>query len=138
MKWRWLKEEVIIAVHDEQLAEHGGAEGVRDSGLLSSALARPKNLAEYEKPSAFELAAAYATGIVRNHPFVDGNKRTGFLAAYMFLALNGWELDAPEADAAAAVLALAAGEIDETQFSAWLKENSVKTSVIAEVNETES
>jgi death-on-curing protein len=90
MKWRWLKEEVLIAVHDEQLAEHGGTEGVRDSGLLFFALARPKNLAEYEKPSAFDLAAAYAAGIVRNHPFVDGNKRTGFLAAYMFLALNGW------------------------------------------------
>lgn len=126
MKWRWLKEEVIIAVHDEQLAEHGGAEGVRDSGLLSSALARPKNLAGYEKPSVFDLAAAYAVGIVRDHPFVDGNKRTGFLAAYMFLALNGWELDAPEANAAAAVLELAAGEIDEAQFSAWLKENSVR------------
>lgn len=129
MKWRWLKEEVLIAVHDEQLAEHGGAEGVRDSGLLSSALARPKNLTEYERPSAFELAAAYAVGIVKNHPFVDGNKRTGFLAAYMFLALNGWELEAPEANAAAAVLALAAGEIDEAQFSAWLKENSVSISV---------
>jgi death-on-curing protein len=126
MKWRWLKEKVIIAVHDEQLAEHGGAEGIRDSGLLSSALARPKNLAEYGKPSAFVLAAAYAAGIVRNHPFVDGNKRTGFLAAYIFLALNGWELDAPEANAAAAVLELAAGKIDEAQFSAWLKENALK------------
>ena len=126
MKWRWLKEEVLIAVHDEQLAEHGGAEGIRDSGLLSSALARPRNLAEYEKPSAFDLAAAYAAGIVRNHPFVDGNKRTGFLTAYMFLALNGWEMEAPEANAAAAVLELSAGEIDEAQFSAWLKENSVK------------
>lgn len=126
MKWRWLKEEVIIAVHDEQLVEHGGAEGVRDSGLLSSALARPKNLDGYEMPSVFDLAAAYATGIVRDHPFVDGNKRTGFLAAYMFLALNGWELDAPEANAAAVILALAAGKVDEAQFSVWLKENSVK------------
>ena len=126
MKWRWLQEEVIIAVHDEQLAEHGGAEGVRDSGLLLSALVQPKNLAEYEKPSAFDLAAAYAAGIVRNHPFVDGNKRTGFLAAYMFLALNGWELEAPEANAAAAVLELAAGKIGKVQFSAWLQENSVK------------
>lgn len=126
MKWRWLKEEVIIAVHDEQLVEHGGAEGVRDSGLLSSALARPKNLDGYEMPSVFDLAAAYATGIVRDHPFVDGNKRTGFLAAYMFLALNGWELDAPEANAAAVILELAAGKVDEAQFSVWLKENSVK------------
>ena len=126
MKWRWLKEEVIIAVHDEQLVEHGGAEGVRDSGLLSSALARPKNLDGYEMPSVFDLAAAYASGIVRDHPFVDGNKRTGFLAAYMFLALNGWELDAPEANAAAVILELAAGKVDEAQFSVWLKENSVK------------
>ena len=126
MKWRWLKEEVIIAVHDEQLVEHGGAEGVRDSGLLSSALARPKNLDGYEMPSVFDLAAAYATGNVRDHPFVDGNKRTGFLAAYMFLALNGWELDAPEANAAAVILELAAGKVDEAQFSVWLKENSVK------------
>ena len=126
MKWRWLKEGVIIAVHDEQLVEHGGAEGVRDSGLLSSALARPKNLDGYEMPSVFDLAAAYATGIVRDHPFVDGNKRTGFLAAYMFLALNGWELDAPEANAAAVILELAAGKVDEAQFSVWLKENSVK------------
>ena len=126
MKWRWLKEEVLMAVHDGQLAEHGGAEGVRDAGLLFSALARPKNLAEYEQPSVFDLAAAYAAGIARNHPFVDGNKRIAFLTAYIFLALNGWELDAPEANAAAAVLELAAGKIDESQFSAWLKENSVK------------
>lgn len=77
-------------------------------------------------PSVFDLAAAYATGIVRDHPFVDGNKRTGFLAAYMFLALNGWELDAPEANAAAVILELAAGKVDEAQFSVWLKENSVK------------
>jgi death-on-curing protein len=127
MKWRWLKDEVLLAVHDEQLAEHGGAEGLRDAGLLSSALARPKNLARYEKPSAFDLAAAYAAGIIRNHPFVDGNKRTGFLAAYLFLALNGWELDVPEADAAAVVLDLAAGKTDEVQFSVWLKQNSVKS-----------
>ena len=128
MKWRWLKEQVLLAVHDEQLAEHGGAEGVRDSGLLSSALARPINLAEYEKPSVFELAACYAGSIIQNHPFVDGNKRTGFLAAYTFLALNGQELYAPEADAVATVLDLAAGKIDEAQFSAWLKANTEKIS----------
>ena len=128
MKWRWLKEEVLLAVHDEQLAEHGGAEGVRDSGLLSSALARPKNFADYEKPSVFDLAACYAGGIIQNHPFVDGNKRTGFLAAYMFLALNGEELDATEANAVAAVLDLAAGKMNEAQFSAWLKENAEKPS----------
>ena len=126
MKWRWVKDEVLLAVHDEQLAEHGGAGGVRDSGLLDSALARPKNLAAYEKPSVFDLAAAYAMGIIHNHPFVDGNKRTGFLAAYIFLALNGWELGAPEAAAAAVVLDLAAGKMDEGQCSIWLKENSVQ------------
>ena len=128
MKWRWIKQEVILAIHDEQLAEHGGAEGIRDSGLLSSALARPKNLAEYEKPSVFDLAATYTAGIIQNHPFVDGNKRTGFLAGYLFLALNGWEFIAPESDAAVMVLNLAAGTIDEQEFSKWLEKNTEKQS----------
>jgi len=116
---------VVLALHDEQLAEHGGSPGVRDAGLLSSALARPQNQVAYGDPSVFDLAAAYAFGIIRNHPFVDGNKRTGFLAAYVFLDLNGWELMAHEDEAVAAVLALAAGEIQEAGFSEWLKTNSV-------------
>ncbi len=126
MIWRWLREDVIIAVHGEQIAEHGGSLGIRDSGLLSSALDRPRNRAAYEKPSVFDLAAAYAFGIIRNHPFLDGNKRTGFLGAFIFLDLNGWELRVSEAEAVATVLALATGEMDEAGFSAWLKDRSVR------------
>jgi death-on-curing protein len=127
MALRWLIEEVVLAMHDEQIAEHGGSLGVRDAGLLSSALERPQNQAAYSDndPSVFELVAVYAFGIIRNHPFVDGNKRTGFLAAYVFLDLNGWELVASEAEAVAAVLALAKGELDEAGFADWLKANSV-------------
>jgi len=125
MKWRWLIEGVVIAMHGEQIAAHGGSLGIRDTGLLSSALARPQNQAVYGEPSVFDLAAAYAFGIIRNHPFVDGNKRTGFLAAYVFLDLNGWELTASEAGAVAAVLALAANEMDEAGFAGWLKAKSV-------------
>jgi len=123
--WRWLLNGVVLALHDEQLAEHGGSLGVRDVGLLSSALARPQNQAGYGNPSVFDLAAAYAFGIIRNHPFVDGNKRTGFLAAYVFLDLNGWDLVPHEDEAVAAVMALAAGEMQEAAFSEWLKSNSI-------------
>lgn len=126
MSWRWILDEVILAIHDEQIAEHGGNSGIRDTGLLSSALTRPKQQAHYgDGPSVFDLAAAYAFGIIRNHPFIDGNKRTGFLAAYVFLNGNGWRLNAPEAEAFQAVQALAAGEMDESCFSDWLKKNSV-------------
>ena len=124
MGWRWLSEAVIIAVHGEQLSEHGGSEGIRDAGLLSLALARPQNHAGYGDPGVFDLAAAYAFGIIRDHLFVDGNKRTGFLAAYIFLGLNGWELIAPEAETVAAILTLACGEMDEAGFSAWLQRQS--------------
>jgi len=125
MAWRWLLEAAVNAMHGELIAAHSGGLGVRDAGLLSSALARPQNQAAYGKPSIFDLAAAYAFGIIQNHPFVDGNKRTGFLAAYVFLDLNGWELRAAEADAVTAVVALAAGEMDEAGFSEWIKGNSV-------------
>ncbi|GFO54253.1 death-on-curing protein [Geomonas sp. Red276] len=125
MTWCWLLEGVVLALHDEQLAEHGGSSGLRDRGLVASALARAKNRSAYEEPSVFDLAAAYANGIIRNHPFVDGNKRTGFLAAYVFLDLNGWDLVASEADTVAVVLALAAGDIEETAFADWLETNSV-------------
>jgi death on curing protein len=125
MTWRWLVEGVVIAMHGEQISEHGGSLGIRDAGLLSSALARPQNQAAYGEPSVFDLAAAYAFGIIRNHPFVDGNKRTGFLAAYVFLDLNGWELIASEVEAVAAVLALAINEMDESGFASWLKAKSV-------------
>ena len=126
MSWRWLLEGVVLAIHEEQIAEHGGSTGIRNAGLLSSALARPQHQAQYgDEHSVFDLAAAYAYGIVRNHPFVDGNKRTGFLAAYVFLNSNGWQLRASEVDAVNAVLALAADEMDELGFSNWLKSNSV-------------
>ena len=124
--WRWLVEGIVIAVHAEQIAEHGGSDGIRDRGLLSSALFRPRNLAGYGTPTVFELAAAYAFGIIQNHPFVDCNKRSGFLAAYVFLALNGWKLIAAEAAAVEAVLALASGGISEAEFAAWLKAQSIR------------
>ena len=125
MNWRWLLDSVVMAIHDEQIAEHGGSSGIRDAALLSSALARPKHQMNYGEPSVFDLGAAYAYGIIRNHPFVDGNKRTGFLAAYVFLNINGWQLRASEVEAVNAVWALAAGEIEEPGFSNWLKNKSV-------------
>ena len=125
MTWRWLLDGVIIAIHDEQIAAHGGRPGIRDAGLLSSALVSPKHKLKYGDPSVFDLAAAYAYGIIRNHPFVDGNKRTGFLVAYVFLNINGWELRSREVEAVNAVLDLAAGEMDEPCFSEWLKNKSV-------------
>jgi death on curing protein len=110
-------------MHDEQLAEHGGAGGVRDLGLLESALARPRNAWSYGQNDLIALGALYAAGIMRNHPFIDGNKRTGFLAAYAFLYVNGFEIVADEAEVIVQCLALAASEIDETEFAAWLRES---------------
>ncbi|MHA1527573.1 MAG: type II toxin-antitoxin system death-on-curing family toxin [Alphaproteobacteria bacterium] len=120
----WLSRHAIEIIHDEQLAEHGGAGGIRDAGLLDSALARPRNLFAYGEADICVLAAAYAAGIVRNHPFVDGNKRTGLLAAYAFLDVNGLELDAPEAEAVVMTLGLASGEMPEAGFAAWLRDNT--------------
>jgi death on curing protein len=120
----WLSKAFILAVHDRLLAEHGGSSGIRDDGLLGSALAKPKNLFAYAKPTLFDLAASYAVGIVKNHLFVDGNKRTGFVAAATFLDLNRVELTASESDATVRTLGLAAGEITEEGYSAWLKTNS--------------
>ena len=125
MIWRWIREDAVVAMHSEQIAEHGGRPGIRDAGLLSSALARPQNQAAYGESSVFGLAAAYAFGIISNHPFLDGNKRTGFLAAYVFLDLNGWELTASEVEAVTAVLALAVKEMDEAGFSNWLKDHAL-------------
>ena len=120
----WLVKEFVQVIHEEMLAEFGGSAGIRDEGLLESALGKPKNLLAYEKPNLFDLAASYAAGIVRNHPFIDGNKRTGFMAAYTFLTRNGVNFKATQADSAAAVLALASIEMTEKQFSGWLKEKS--------------
>jgi len=120
----WVRFESVLIFHDLQIAEHGGASGVRDEGGLRSALARPENLAAYGDPDLFDLAAAYAKGIVQNHPFVDGNKRTAFVVATSFLDLNGQELSAPEAEAALVFLRLAAGELSESELSVWLRQNS--------------
>lgn len=119
----WLTAEMILAVQEELLARFGGLEGVRDEGLLDSALARPKNSFLYESPSLFELAAEYALGLVKNHPFLDGNKRIGFMAAYIFLGANGHELDASEPETVLNTLALAAGEIGADEYAAWLKKS---------------
>lgn len=120
----WIGREFVLVIHEEMLAEFGGSAGLRDEGLLDSALGKPRNLFGCGKPTIFDLGASYAVGIVRNHPFIDGNKRTGFIAAYTFLAQNGQELTASEADAAAAVLALAGNEMSEKAFSLWLKDHS--------------
>jgi len=120
--WVWVRADAILAVHEEQLAQHGGGVGVRDLGLLESALARPENLAAYGDPDLADLAAAYAFGIARNHPFVDGNKRTAAVAALLFLWANGAETDIGEAELVTAILSLAAGELAEDQLAAWLRE----------------
>lgn len=120
---RWLPKDLILAVHNRQLAEHGGARGVRDEGLLESALARPRNLFAYGEGDVVALAAAYAYGIVRNHPFIDGSKRTSFVACELFLMANSHELAANDEECLAMMLSLAASEIDEAEFAAWLREN---------------
>jgi death-on-curing protein len=119
----WVTREVAMAAHAEQLAEHGGGEGVRDAGMLDSAMARPQNLAAYEAPDAAALAAAYAFGIARNHPFVDGNKRTAAVVSETFLVLNGYSLRASDAELVVAFLALAAGELSETELADWFREH---------------
>ncbi len=118
---RWVNQQALIFLHSESLAEHGGVEGIRDEGLLESALYRPLNIYNYEQETDIaKLAAAYGFGIVRNHPFVDGNKRAGFLAVGLFLALNGYTLEVSQLEATQTMLALAAGEISEQEFSQWL------------------
>ena len=125
-KWIWIDARAIVAIHDEQLAEHGGAAGTRDQGLLASALSRPINLAAYEKPDAAALAASYAVGLAKNHPFVDGNKRTAIVALELFLALNGFELNASDVDCVLTMLAVASGEMDETMLADWIRHNIKK------------
>jgi death on curing protein len=122
--WVWLDPAVIYAVHNEQLAEHGGSAGIRDAGLLESALARPQNLLAYGDPDVHDLAAAYGYGIARNHPFIDGNKRTAFVAVELFLSLNGLSLTATDVECVITMLALAAGEISEEAFARWLRANT--------------
>jgi death on curing protein len=119
----WLSSQMIVAIHDEQLTIHGGASGLRDEGMLKSALDRPRNKWTYEQAEMGELAAAYAFGIARNHPFIDGNKRTALLALYTFLGVNGIEFDVPEAEAASIILSLAAGEVSEESLTRWIRDN---------------
>ena len=120
---RWLPKQLILAVHNRQLAEHGGGAGVRDEGLLESALARPQNLFAYGESDVAALAGAYAFGIAKNHPFIDGKKRTAFVACELFLAANGYDLAASDEECLAMMLGLAASEIDEAEFAVWLREN---------------
>ncbi len=124
---RWLTRQMVEAFHRESLARFGGADGVRDEGLLESALARPRNRAAYETDSTiFALAADYCFGIVRNHPFVDGNKRTGLLSARVFLALNGYRFEPDEAVTVEMIRGLAAGEVDDAKLTRWLADCSTK------------
>jgi len=120
--WRWVSVDVAIAAHAEQLAEHGGGEGIRDEGALQSAMARPQNVDVYGSPDAAALAAAYAYGIARNHPFVDGNKRTAAVVSETFLVLNGYRLGATDAELVVAFLALAAGELSEEEMADWFRQ----------------
>jgi death-on-curing protein len=120
----WVLREVVLIAHEQSLAEFGGAAGIRDEGLLDSALSKPENLFAYGTPSVFELAASYGFGLVKNHSFIDGNKRIGFMVAVVFLQLNGWRLEASEVDATLRTLALAAGELSEAEFAEWLRAHS--------------
>lgn len=126
IEWRWIDKRLLILLHDESLAEHGGASGLRDEGLLDSALSRPVNRALYggePPPDVAELATAYAHGLAKNHPFVDGNKRAAFLSVGLFLGMNGWRLTATQAEATVAMFELAAGNWDEPDFAAWLRQH---------------
>jgi len=119
----WLTLPVVIAIHDEQLAIHGGSGGTRDAALLESALNRPRNKWAYEQAELPELAAAYGFALAKNHPFIDGNKRTALLAIYTFLGINGVDFQVPEAEAAAVILSLAAGEVSEESLARWIRDN---------------
>jgi len=123
---RWVQHAVVLALQEWLVAEFGAEPGLRDAGLLESALARPRNRWEYGKAEIFELAADYAFRLARNHPFLDGNKRIAFTTAVLFLELNDWRFTAGEADAVIQTLALASGELDEAGYAAWLKGNAGK------------
>lgn len=124
---RWVALSAVLAIHEEQLAEHGGLDGIRDRGLLESALHRPRDLQSYGQPDLADLAAAYAFGIARNHPFLDGNKRTSAVVTRLFLRLNGHDLDATQAERLAIWLALGAGETTEQALADWMRSRLVKS-----------
>jgi death-on-curing protein len=126
VSWICIDRRALELLHDESLAEHGGAPGLRVAGLLAFALARPENLAHYGKPDEFDLAASYGVGLAKNHPFVDGNKRAAFLAIGLFLFLNGWRLTATQAEATITMLSGAAGAVDEPTLAQWLREHTAR------------
>ncbi len=123
-EWIWVDADVALAAHRNQLAQHGGGDGIRDHGLFDSAMARPQNLMAYGKPDAAALAASYAFGIARNHPFIDGNKRTAAVVSETFLILNGFRLEASDAELVVAFLALAAGDLTEEELADWFRERT--------------
>ncbi len=124
MSWRWVSKEALLLLHDESLSEHGGRAGLRDAGLLESALNRPLHLQSYGEPDFADLAASYGVGLAKNHAFVDGNKRVAFLAVGLFLYLNGYRLRASQADATLTMLAVASGDIPEAAFADWLRQHA--------------
>lgn len=126
MSWRWIDRHALLLLHAESLAEHGGAQGLRDKGLLESALARPENLAAYGSPDFADLAASYGLGLAKNHPFIHGKKRAAFLSVGLFLYLNGYRLKASQADATLTMLAVAGSEITEPEFAAWIRDHAAK------------
>ena len=121
--WVWLDPQALLAAHDEQLAEHGGASGIRDQGLFESALARPQNLAAYGDPDAADLAASYTFGLAKNHAFIDGNERTALVALESFLLLNGFELLADDGQVVMVILSVASGAFNENELAAWIRKN---------------
>lgn len=123
----WVSEQVVLAVHEEQLSEHGGPPGIRDMGLLQSALARPHNIFAYEQVDIAALSAAYAYALAKNHPFIDGNKRVSFAIAALFLDLNGFEIVAPGEESVRIWLGLAEGSVDEPSLAEWIRRHSVKS-----------
>ena len=128
MNFRWISQRALMLLHDESLAIHGGLSGVRDEGLLLSALARPVNLLAYGTPDVADCAASYAYGLATNHPVADGNKRAAFLALGMFLRLNGYRLAATQSDATQTIFALAAGDLTESELAAWIRAHATPLS----------
>jgi death-on-curing protein len=122
-QWKWVNRQVLLLLHDESLAEHGGASGLRDEGLFDSALARPVNLALHEQPDAAGLAASYGVGLAKNHPFVDGNKLAAFLTVGLFLAANGFRLKTSQVDATLTVMSVTAGVMNESTFAQWIRDH---------------